>query len=381
MEEKKTVRFGIVGMGAMGVNHANKLKAGEVPQLELAAVCDADEARLANYEEFARFTDPKEMIESPHFAHTTVGIQALDAGLHVIVEKPVSVHIADCDQLLAAHRDTNQVFAAMLNQRTDPHYVKLRKLIQSGELGEVRRVNWIITDWYRTQSYYDGAGWKATWKGEGGAVLMNQCPHQLDLLCWLFGKPERVRAFCQYGKFHDIETEDSATAYMEFPNGATGVFITTTGEAPGTNRLEIAADRGKVVIETGVSGIRWTRTETSVQEHINNEPGGFTRPGVWNIDIPVKGKGEQHVGILKNFADAILKGEDLIAPASEGRDAVELCNARLYSSFTDQTVELPLDGEAYVAELQRKIDESTFEKKVNKNAASSADFENSFGGA
>jgi len=204
----KSVRLGIIGLGNMGSVHARHIREGKVTRVELAAVCDQRAENLSVHPTAKAFTEPGAMLASgtvdavliatPHFQHTSLGIAALKAGLHVLVEKPVSVHKADVQRLLAAHTNPRQVFATVFNQRTDPRYQHLRKLIQSGELGAVRRIHWTITDWFRTQAYYNAGGWRATWAGEGGGVLLNQCPHQLDLLWWLFGQPTKVRAFCQF---------------------------------------------------------------------------------------------------------------------------------------------------------------------------------------
>ncbi|MGV3615031.1 MAG: Gfo/Idh/MocA family protein [Fimbriimonas sp.] len=364
------VRLGIIGLGNMGSAHIASMP--KIRRCELAAVCDVDAAKLARYPDVKRFGSSADLIRSgevdailvatPHYDHTTIGIDALQNGLHVLVEKPISVHKADCERLIAAYTDRSKVFAAMFNQRTDPHYQRIRRLVQSGELGEIQRTNWLITDWFRTETYYASGGWRATWRGEGGGVLLNQCPHNLDLFQWICGMPSRVRAFCGFGKYHDIEVEDEVTAYLEYPNGATGVFVTTTGEAPGTNRLEIAGDRGKVVYEDGK--VTFTRTEGSVREFRETSRGSFDRPDVWRCDIPVNGHGGQHVEILQNFVDAILDGKPLIAPAPEGIHSVELANAMLYSAWTGQAVDVPLDAGAYEAALKEKIATSRLHKKV-----------------
>lgn len=362
-----SVRIGIVGLGNMGSGHYSS--AHRWKRAHVGAVCDLDPSKLARYDDVPTFTDAGEMIRSgkidailiatPHYFHTTIGIDALANGLHVLTEKPISVHKADCERLIAAHTG-KQVFAAMFNQRTDPYYQKIRNLVKSGELGELRRVNWLITDWFRTNTYYASGGWRATWGGEGGGVLLNQCPHNLDLLQWIVGMPNKVRAFCNFGKFHPIEVEDQVTAYMEYENGATGVFITTTGESPGTNRLEIVGDRGKVVYEG--DKIVFFRTTQSVQEFNETSPDSFPSVETWRCEIPAPNHGGQHVQIIQNFVDAILDGVPLIAPAEEGINSVELANAMLYSTFTDSTVSLPLDGVAYEAALKEKIATSTFKK-------------------
>lgn len=381
----ETVRTGIIGVGNMGTGHARSILAGNIPGLTLTALADHNEDKLRPFDGVKTFAKGEDLIDSgevdlvvvatPHYDHTTLGIRSLEKGLHTLIEKPISVHKADCERLIAAHKDPKIVFAAMFNQRTDPSYQKLKKLIEGGELGEIRRVVWIITDWFRTFHYYASGGWRATWAGEGGGVLLNQCPHQLDLWQWLFGMPQKVRAFCDFGRYHEIEVDDDVTAYMEYANGCKGVFMTTTGEAPGTNRLEVTGERGKIVIEGGK--IEFIRNEVPMSEWSRTTRGGFTKPEPWNIEIPIQGKGEQHTGIFKNVSNAIRQGEKLLAPAPEGIHSVELANAMLMSSFTDATIEMPLDGAAYEALLQEKIKNSTFEKKTVATGGSD-DFSKSF---
>jgi predicted dehydrogenase len=343
----------------------------------LAAVCDIVPERMEQApDEATRFNDSAALIRSgevdavviatPHYYHTTIGIDALQNGLHVLTEKPISVHKADCERLIAAYRGNGQVFAAMFNQRTDPHYQRIRRIVKSGDLGEIRRVNWIITDWFRTEAYYASGGWRATWSGEGGGVLLNQCPHNLDLLQWICGMPSRIDAHCGFGKYHRIEVEDEVTAYLEYPNGATGLFVTTTGECPGTNRLEISGDRGKIVYEGG--RILFTRTEAEVPEFRSASPEAFGSPGTWNCEIPVGGYGGQHKEVLQNFVDAISEGHELVAPAPEGINSVEMANAMLLSAWTSAPVDLPLDGAAYEQALKEKIASSTFSKGEVKAA-------------
>jgi predicted dehydrogenase len=357
----------------MGTSHARGILGGKVPGMVLSALCDESQDRLASYDSaIPRFSDPGQMIRSgeidailiatPHYSHTDIGIDALENGIHTMVEKPISVHKADCEKLIAAHKDPKVIFAAMFNQRTDGKYKKLRQLIKTGELGEIRRANWIITDWFRTEAYYASGGWRATWAGEGGGVLLNQCPHNLDLWQWMLGMPNKVRAFCGFGKYHDIEVEDEVTAYMEYDSGATGVFITTTGEAPGTNRLEIVGERGKVVAEG--STLKFYRNEVGALEFSRSTKEGFARPPVWECDIPISGHGGQHMEILNNFTAAILKGAELIAPAEEGIHSVELANSMIYSGLKQETVALPLDSKEYSEELDRLRRESRFVKKT-----------------
>ncbi len=380
------VRIGIVGMGNMGKYHADYLIKGKVAHAELSAVCSTSPEKLSAYKDpVAVFGNGEEMIRSgsidavlvatPHYQHTSLGICAIENGIHLMVEKPISAHKADAERLIevsAQHPDI--VFGGMFQLRTEPRYLKLKKLIADGDLGEIVRINWIITDWFRTEAYYTSGGWRATWKGEGGGVLLNQCLHQLDALQWLVGMPSKVRSFAQCGRFHDIEVEDNVTAYLEYPNGATGVFVSSTGEAPGSNRFEIAGTRGRVILEN--DQIKFTRNESCMLEHSKNSPIGFSKPEVWEVDIPFGNAELPHAILMRNFVEAIRNKTPLIAPGVEGIHSVELANVLLYSSLVDQTINLPMDGAAFEAKLQQLIDESTHEKKVVE--ISDEDFASSF---
>lgn len=361
------VRLGIIGIGGMGTNHVNTLMRGEVPNMELCAVADVRQQRLDWAEKnlpdtVSVFDDGRKLIDSgkvdavliatPHYFHPEFVIYALEHGVHALSEKPAGVYTKQVREMNEVAARCDKTFAIMFNQRTNCIYRKLHEMIQSGELGEMKRVNWIITDWYRNQSYYDAAGWKATWDGEGGGVLLNQCPHQIDLLQWLCGLPVRVRAFCHEAKWHDIEVEDDVTAYMEFENGATGVFVTTTADAPGTNRLELTFEMGKIVCEGGK--LWFDRLETNISDFCKTEPEGFKQPKHTLIEVETDGRNEQHVGVMKAFADHILKGTPLVAEGVEGIRGLTLSNAMHLSSWLNETVELPFDEELFLAELNKK---------------------------
>jgi predicted dehydrogenase len=381
----KTVRLGIIGLGNIGQHHFGYLTAGKVSRAELVAVSDAMPSKLDKYLPLKTFTDGEELIRSglvdaviiatPHYQHTTLGIAALKQGLHVMVEKPISAHKADAERLIATHKQhPKQVFAGMFQLRAEPRYLKLQTLIQAGDLGEIVRMSWIMTDWFRTEAYYASGGWRATWKGEGGGVLLNQCLHNLDAMQWLLGMPTRVRGFCQLGQFHDIEVEDNVSAYLEYPNGATGTFVSSTGEAPGTNRFEIVGTRGKVVLER--DHISFTRNEADMIQFSRSAKLGFAKPEVWNVEIPFENAANGHATLMQNFINAILDGEPLIAPGEEGIHSVELANVILYSSLIDQTVELPMDSAAYEKKLNELIAGSKMEKRIV--AVSDEDFTKSF---
>ncbi len=380
------VRLGIIGMGNIGRHHAEYLRAGKVKRCELVAVCSTSPGKLEGYLPLKVYDDGEKLIRSgivdavliatPHYQHTSLGIAALENGLHVMVEKPISAHKADAEKLIAVakKRRNKLVFAGMFQLRAEPRYLKIRKLLQEGALGEIARISWIITDWYRTEAYYSSGGWRATWKGEGGGVLLNQCLHNLDVLQWLGGMPARVRGFCQLGRYHDIEVEDNVTAYLEYPNGATGVFITSTGEAPGTNRFEIAGTRGRVVLEK--DKLHFIRNEVSMTEFSKTSKVGFLKPDVWNVEIPIDNAPAPHATLMQNFVDAILDGAPLIAPGEDGIHSVELANVMLYSSLIEKTVALPMNSAAFEKKLKQLIAGSKKSKKVVE--ISTEDFTKSF---
>lgn len=373
------VRVGIIGIGNMGSSHALNLAAGKVADARLAAVCDLRPERLewakkALGEDVQRFSTPDElfrakaidavMVCTPHYDHPPLAVRAFENGLHVLVEKPAGVYTKQVRKMNEAAAQSGKVFGIMYNQRTNPLYQKARELVKSGELGEIRRTNWIITSWYRSQSYYDSGGWRATWNGEGGGVLLNQAPHQLDLWQWICGMPVRVRAFMSFGKMHDIEVEDDVTAYVEYKNGATGVFITSTCDTPGTNRLEITGDRGKIVVEDGK--IVFHRLRVSERQFNKEYKGGFGEPECWKCEIPVNGHQTDHIGIMNNWIDAITKGTPLLAPGEEGILGLTISNAMHLSAWTDGWVELPIDEDLFYEKLQDRVKTSTF-KKDSKN--------------
>jgi predicted dehydrogenase len=381
------VKVGIVGVGGMGNGHIGSVK--NTPTMTLVAVCDTDREiadKRAKDNDVKAYYSADELlaakvvdaiiIATPHYDHTTIAIKGFEAGVHVLSEKPIAVHKQDAKKMIAAHAKRPDLkFAAMFNQRTLEAHKKIKKLIDNNELGEIKRVNWIITNWFRSQAYYNSGGWRATWKGEGGGVLLNQCPHQLDLFQWFFGLPTEVTAFCDIGKYHDIEVEDDVTAYCRFANGATGVFITSTGETPGTNRLEIFADKGRLVFEN--DKITFKRTEVGVKEFCDTTDEAFGTPPIWEIEIPIPADtGVQHQKIIANFADAILNDTPLTAPGEEGIKSVEFGNSMLYSSMKNTTVKMPLDAEAYAEMLQELIANSKFVKTVKK--ADTSSFDNSF---
>lgn len=386
------VRYGVVGIGNMGSGHVSNLLAGEINDAVLTAVCDVKPDRLewaksaaaGKNADIVLFGDYSKMlsgglidaviIATPHYLHPVIGIEALKKGIHVLSEKPIGVYTKKVVEFMDVAEKSGKAFGIMYNQRTNTMYQKMREMIQNGELGELKRCIWIITDWYRTQAYYNSGGWRATWEGEGGGVLINQCPHNLDLWQWIFGMPSRIHAFCRFGVYHNIEVEDDVTAYAEYANGATGVFITTTGEYPGTNRLEISGSKGKLVAEDGK--LMFTKLGVDEREFCFGATQGFGSPPKETYEIRHEGGGQQHKGILRNFTNHILHGEKLLAPGYEGINGLSLSNAMMLSTWKNDWVDLPNDGEEFLSELKKRIAESKGKGEVKEAIA---DLEGTYG--
>lgn len=360
------VRLGIIGFGNMGTGHTKNIMDGKCPEIELTAIADRKEERRAAAHEAVPgaqiFTEGEDLIKSdacdailiavPHYQHPGLAMLGFANGKHVMCEKPAGVYTLEVRKMNEAAAKSDRTFAMMFNQRTNCVYRKMHEMVHGGELGEIKRVNWIITDWYRTQSYYDSGAWRATWGGEGGGVLLNQCPHNLDLLQWICGMPSRVQAFCHEGKWHDIEVEDDVTAYLEYPNGATGVFITTTGDAPGTNRFEVSGTRGKLVCEN--NKLTFFKLSCDLAEYTRTEPQGFKKPDCEVIEVETDGINLQHVAVLNAFAAHILRGEKLVAEGYEGINGLTLSNAMHLSSWLGHAVDVPFDEQLFLDELNKR---------------------------
>ena len=368
-----TVRIGIIGLGGMGRGHATYLHAGEVPGATLAAIADPapgahEWATTRLGDGVRRFDNAQAMMDSglidavmiatPHYFHPTYAIAALGHGLHALVEKPAGVYARQVREMNEAAAQSDRVLGIMFNQRTRPIHQKMKELVASGEIGEIRRTHYTVTDWFRSQAYYDSGGWRATWAGEGGGVLVNQSPHNLDLFQWICGMPHRVRAFCGFGRYHKIEVEDDVTAYFQYPNGANGLFITSTGEAPGSNVLEITGDRGKLRMEGGA--ITLWRSREPIRAYSDTTSEGFKAPEIWKCEVPITGKGdsEEHRAITRNWVKSITSGAPLIAQGAEGIHGVQIANGILLSAWTDDWADLPTDEDRFYELLQSKVRDS-----------------------
>lgn len=373
MHKAGRVRLAVVGTGAIGSAHARDV--ATLQNAELIAVCDNGAGRAQalgaelgcrSCDDYRRLLDDPALeaviVATPHFSHPEIAMAALKRGIHVLVEKPIAVHVNDALRMIRAYEDARAarpdlVFAAMFMQRAYGQWVTVKALISGGELGQLQRITWIITDWFRTQAYYDAGTWRATWRGEGGGVLLNQAPHQLDLYQWLVGMPARITGIVSLGKYHTIEVEDEVSAFFEHDNGLIGHFIASTAESPGTNRLEIVGEYGRLVFEDG--RLHFTRNADSVFKHIREATEWFARVDCAQSEVPyTRSEGPGHRAVIQNFLEAIQGGAALIAPAPEGLNSVMLSNAILLSSMRRQPVELPLDGDAYERLLQQLIDTS-----------------------
>lgn len=372
------IKLGIIGIGNMGSGHINNVLEGKCPEIEIAAVADIKPDRLQwaadNIPTAARFDTAEAMMDSglidsiliavPHYDHPKYAMAGFERGLHVMVEKPAGVYTKQVGEMNEAAKKANVIFGMMFNQRTDHIYRKMRELVQGGELGQLRRTNWIVTNWYRPQCYYDSGAWRATWSGEGGGVLLNQCPHNLDLWQWICGMPVKVKAHLHFGKWHDIEVEDDVTAYVEYANGATGTFITSTGDTPGTNRFEITLDKGKLISENGKL-LMW-KLEQNEPEFSKTNKKPFGSPKAEFIEVETDGKSEQHVGVLNAFAGAILHGTPLIAGGEEGINGLTISNAMHLSAWLNQEIMLPLDEDLYYNELMKRVKTSRRKENVSE---------------
>ena len=377
------VRLGVVGYGNMGSAHVRNIMGGKVPGMVIGAVCDHAEARRnalkEAYPEIPAFENAEDLFESGlcdaviiavyHYDHPRLVIKALECGLNVITEKPAGVYTKQVKEMNDAAAKSDKLFGIMYNQRTNPVYQKIKKMIEDGELGGIKRVTWIVTNWYRCQAYHDSSTWRSTWATEGGGALINQNPHQLDLWQWMFGMPDRIYAKAGFGKFYDIEVEDEVIAFMEYDNGISGQYIASTGEAPGTNRLEIACDMGKIVVED--NKIIFDRNVMSEREFNKTNEVPFGRPENWKCEIPADfSGGEQHVGIFKNFTSALLNETPLLAPGEEGINGLTISNAMHLSAWTGETVDVKnFPDDKFYELLQEKIKNSTVKKAENNTVS------------
>ncbi|MGY0413319.1 Gfo/Idh/MocA family protein [Staphylococcus sp. mip270_02] len=373
------IRLGIIGLGAQGNTYADFINENKVKNVVIGAICDIDPDKKAlateKYPNTPFYNDYIDLLESgdvdavvttvPHYLHTEIGKAALNRDIHALLEKPADIYAEKVKEIsdLAASKP-ELTFGIFFNQRTNPLYQKVKALIDDGDIGQIRRTNWIITTWWRPQAYYDQSSWRATWNGEGGGVLVNQAPHQIDLMQWLCGLPEKVYANVKYGYQRNLNVDDDVTTVLDYGNGATGVFITCTHDIIGTDRLEITGDKGKILVEDSkkITIKRLKQSENEMNETMTwaevaeifkgdgmgdiYETDTFEFDSVW---------GEQHINVLENFAANIIDDTPLIAPGSDGIHGVNFVNAIYLSSWSGKEVTLPVDPTEFKNALQHKI--------------------------
>jgi predicted dehydrogenase len=352
------LRHVVIGVGA-GVLVAHR-PALQWETVEAVGVCDVNAElgkQRANEFGCAFFLDHRTMLAetqpdvavilTPHPFHASIAIDCLEAGCHVLVEKPIAVQVAEADAMIEAAEQAGRLLAVNFQQRCRPEVQAARRLIQEGELGLVQRVDMAET-WTRTAAYFGQGSWRATWDGEGGGVLMNQAPHSLDLLCYLIGMPSRVVAWTRT-LFHQIETEDTAQAMLEWPGGAWGSVHISTAEAGQPQRLEILGTKGCLRIGGGNSKLTFQQFEADLREFLPTSPSPFSPPAMQPVPVELGPGAGNHLAIYRNLHEAILQGTPLIADGVAGRMSLELANAMIYSSYTRREVELPLDRRAYSA--------------------------------
>jgi predicted dehydrogenase len=369
----KQLKFGIIGVGNMGTAHLNCLKSGEIAGATVTAICDinGEKCRVLKekYPDLDIYNSSEELLASadidaiiiatPHKSHADIAEMALKAGKNVMVEKPVDITLSKAKRLNQVAKESGKSFGIMFNQRTNPLFVKAREIVKSGKLGKLKRSVWIVTNWYRTQAYYDSGDWRATWRGEGGGVLLNQAPHNLDIWQWICGMPTKVQAKCQVAKYHNIEVEDEAVISAEFENGANGIFITSTGEYPGTNRLEISGTLGKIVLENNM--LKFWSLKQNEEEFRYSSKEGFPSIETDYTEIIPQGEETAHKGILQNFTNNILFGEELIAPGYDGEKELTISNAAYLSAWNGgQEITLPFDLEEFDRQLAVRAENSSY---------------------
>jgi len=358
------LRIAILGLGFQGREHLRIIRSGAVPGAEITALIggtsaprDEDTAGIPYYASLraciAAGAADAVVVASPHLHHRSAAEEAMHAGLHVLIEKPVAVCADDVQSIEQARRALGPhapVVATVYNLRTDPRFIRLRELIRAGSLGRIHRVTWTVTDWFRTEAYYRSSPWRGTWRGEGGGVLANQAVHQLDVWCWMFGLPQRVQAWCRYGAWHDIEVEDDVTCFMAMHDGATGVFITSTGDSPGTNRLELDCEQGRLVIEG--DHLIWDRPQVDLAAYRKKHVGKWEHPPTERIVETFGDRGAQLAGVLADFTAACIDRRQPMACISDALAQVELANAMLVSAVERRDVSVPLPAGAFAEVLQ-----------------------------
>ncbi len=325
--------FGVVGL-RRGVDHARRIVTSD--RCELVALADTEEevgrkvlrelGAKAFYRDYRDLLDRKDLdavvISTPNHLHARMSVACLEAGLHVLVEKPMCTSMAEADQMITAAEKSGCKLYVGYNKRLAPSHRKVKELIDEGCLGRVVYVTSVMKDW-RPASYYERARWHAKRETQGGGVLMNPGSHALDALLWWFGEAERVTGFCE-NLYHQVEVEDTASAFIKFRSGVTANLVATTALPLSMSRTEFDGTEASLSLDSG--GLRIM---------VRNE-------GAWQtVDLP-QIRGDTTDLQLSLFVDCIEKGTKPAVPPEQGRRAVELALAIYRSSELGQTVRIPL---------------------------------------
>lgn len=366
----KNLKTGIIGVGNMGSRYARMIRDGLIPGMELAALTRVS-ARYPDLSEMdvPIFPTADDLLDSvadgslaldavilatPHYQHEAQALRAFECGLHVLCEKPAGVYSTQSRRMNQAALSSDKTYGIVFHMRTLPMYRRIKDILDSGIYGGLKRLSWTITDWYRPEKYYEASSWHAAWSTDGGGVVLNQCPHNLDLICWLCGTPARVQGFCHEGRYHRIEVEDDVTAYLEWENGATGTFVSSTGEAPGVNRLEIALENALLICEGGELKICLLEPELGMTEaEYRRTSLDFFRTihGQWHTET-FPAQDDPYRQLLRNFADACHGKAPLLSPGADGRESLVLANAIYLSDWEHRMVELPAAGSSEETEFE-----------------------------
>ncbi len=375
------LKIGIIGFGALGSFYARMIsKEHRVEGLALGAICDIDPAKREQarqlypdacvYESIDQVLLDKKCdfisIAVPHYLHPALTIQALEAGMPVVVEKPAGIVPKYVKEMNAVADKHPQVpFGIMLNQRTNPIFKRVHEITSSGELGRLRQFVWVSRQ-FRTQKYYDSGSWRATWGGEGGGVLVNQAPHQIDLMQWMFGMPERVFATTNMGFRRNIAVENDVCAQFVYSNQATGVFITCTHDIMGEDRLTAVYDRGRIrVLDSRRLEIeRLVDDEEKLGTEYSDEALNDLRKmnKLYTTEIIEKENdpfaNSEHAKLFKAFVDHLNNPEKpMVAKGVDGINGVLLASAIQLSGWLKEPVNVPVDDEVYLKELNKRISE------------------------
>lgn len=370
----KQVRAALVGFGGMGSKYAAMIRDGQIDGMVLTGVCCRNArgqqilreeypaaAIYENVEDTLAHADDFDavIIVTPHTSHVEIARQMVAAGKHVLLDKPAGVYARQVRELKEQADRAGVAFGMIFNNRVNPAFMKARELLQSGAVGTPVRAVWVCNTWFRTQAYHKSAPWRSSWNGECGGLLINQSQHYLDLWLWLLGMPDAVYADLSFGRYAPITVDDAVDMQLLYNNGLHGTFISSTGEAPGTNRLEIWGEKGRLCVECTDFGGRviLDENEISTTRFAEENTDIYAQLPHHTREFPVQENPELYQTVLRGFCDHLRKGAPMIADGTDGLRAVELTNAAYVSGWMERKVRLPLDDTVFEELLHKKMEE------------------------